>query len=470
MPLVSGSSQKAISKNIRTEINAGKKPAQAAAIAYSVARKNKDEDLDDIPSNSTEPEAIPIQSVKKFDENGWPEIKGNPISKVGVFPYSGAQIEHPDLNPEHIYMVYRPDYELSDKNTIDSFKLLPFTDEHEMLGATDEGLTPAEKKGIHGIIGEDVYFEDGYLKANLKIFSEKLNDLIKSGKKELSIGYRCIYDIQSGIYDGQPYDAIQRQIRGNHVALVEEGRSGSDVAVLDRLTFTLDSKDLKMPDMNKPQGKPEDLKKPEGKDSELEKENMSEDNEGMNLKAVCNALREATGYIEKMMSEKDGTDVDWNKEDMEDGEMEHVERMEDEDLKSFVHKADITDVAETEEEESEKSEGKKDKKVDEEVEREAKQKSAKGMDSKAIFREIAQRDALASKLSRHIGTFDHKEKTLSEVAAYGVRKLGLTCKRGHEESVLQGYLAAAKHSPMIATAQDSAPRSNQIEDYLRGAK
>jgi len=39
MPLVKGKSKKSISKNIATEIRAGKKPAQAAAISFSIARK-----------------------------------------------------------------------------------------------------------------------------------------------------------------------------------------------------------------------------------------------------------------------------------------------------------------------------------------------------------------------------------------------------------------------------------------------
>ena len=463
MPLMSGSSRKAIGTNISELENAGHPRRQSIAIALKKAGKsNQDEELGTIYTN-TLPEVVPIESAKRYDDNGWAEIKGNPISKVGVFPYSGAQIGHPDLDPDKIYMVYRPETELSSEDTLNSFRLLPFTDEHAMLGSSADGLMPAEKKGIHGTIGEDVYFEDGYLKANLKIFSEEVNDLIKNGKKELSIGYRCMYDIQSGVYDGQPYDAIQRQIRGNHVALVEEGRSGPDVAVLDRLTFTFDSKDIEMPDTMKPQGKPEDLKKPEGNDNmenEMEKENLSEDNEGMNMEGICNALREAVGYMEKMMAKKDGTDVDWNKEDMTG----------DEEPKSFVKKADITDIAETEEAEAEKSEGKKDKKVDEEVEKEAHQKPGKGMDAKTLMREISQRDALADKLSKHIGTFDHKEKTLSEVAAYGVRKLGLSCKRGHEESVLQGYLAAAKLNPVVGIAQDSSPRSSQIDEYLKGAK
>ena len=92
------------------------------------------------------------------------------------------------------------------------------------------------------------------------------------------------------------------------------------------------------------------------------------------------------------------------------------------------------------------------------------------MDAKAIFREAAQRDALANKLSQHIGVFDHAEKTLEEVAQYGIRKLGLTCPRGHEQSVLQGYLAAAKVNPVVNIAQDAAPRSSQIDNFLKGAK
>jgi hypothetical protein len=41
MPLKKGSSPKTISKNIRTEMAAGKPVKQAAAIAYNVAGKGK---------------------------------------------------------------------------------------------------------------------------------------------------------------------------------------------------------------------------------------------------------------------------------------------------------------------------------------------------------------------------------------------------------------------------------------------
>ena len=45
MPLEPGSSQAVISKNIETEINHGKDPKQAAAIAYSNAGKSRGDAL-----------------------------------------------------------------------------------------------------------------------------------------------------------------------------------------------------------------------------------------------------------------------------------------------------------------------------------------------------------------------------------------------------------------------------------------
>ena len=160
MPLEKGSSQKTISHNIETEINAGKDPKQAAAIAYSVAKDT--------------------ESNRIVDQNGFVEIKANPISKVGIFDYSGMQVGDKET-PDKIYKVYRPAEELGSEETINSFKLIPFVDEHTMLG--DNGK-PAEEKGVHGTTGEDVYLQDGVLYSNLRIFSNALKNLIEAGKQE----------------------------------------------------------------------------------------------------------------------------------------------------------------------------------------------------------------------------------------------------------------------------------------------
>ena len=298
MPLKSGKSQSTISSNIAELIRAGHPRNQAAAIAYKEAGESKDAEIN--PNNYTEgnPEDDDQdQSARIYDTNGWAEVKDNPISKVGVFPYSGSQIS-PDLEPDKIYKVYRPEEELNNPETINSFKLVPWTDEHAMLGSED-GMQPAEKKGVHGVTGEDVYFDDGYLKANLKVFSNKLAQLIDSGKKELSIGYRCLYDNSPGVYNGESYDFVQRNIRGNHLALVEEGRSGHDVAVLDKFTF--DTKGLIMPEMKE-------------KEKEMEKESKDE-GETMTLEECAKAIRELKEMMSRSMKDEEERDM----EDEEEG-------------------------------------------------------------------------------------------------------------------------------------------------------
>src|SRR5690606_34472966 len=106
MPLKSGSSESVISSNIRELMSTGNYDIkQATAIAYANARSTTDKDSE--------------SSARQYDINGWPEIKNNPLSKVGVFPYPGAQIS-PKLDPEKIYMVYRSAQELENPECIES--------------------------------------------------------------------------------------------------------------------------------------------------------------------------------------------------------------------------------------------------------------------------------------------------------------------------------------------------------------
>jgi hypothetical protein len=443
MPLKKGTSKKVLSQNIAELVNSGYPQKQAVAIAYSKQRQGKDSPLigeNIVPFNmSNTPDAS--SPNRKEDVNGWYEIKENPLSKVGVFPYLGKTI-HESLDPETIYHVYRPAEELSKEDTLKSFRLLPWIDDHVMLGSSDDGLTPAEKKGVQGVIGEEILFDGEYLKGNLKVFSEKLMNLIKNGKKELSIGYRCLYDLVPGVYNGQPYDAIQREIRGNHVALVDEGRSGPDVAVLDSkkadFRITLDAKEFKKMADN----------------LELEKENMDEE---LSLESLHKMIMELKEHMAGMMKGEDA-EMEVKKGCADESEEEKKKEVKDDD--DFVEE-------EEDEEEEEKVEIKDEKPGDMK-----KPEDKHGMDAmkKSWFKEVSARDSLAKRLSHHIGTFDHSDKTLKEVAEYGVKRLGLKCTKGHESSILEGYLAAAKKESRVTAAMDNVEiPSSSVDAYISKA-
>lgn len=353
-------------------------------------------------------------SQRSIDTNNWVEIKNNPLSKVGVFPYLGRSIGAPE--PDKVYYVYRPEEEISDPATIESFKLIPWVDDHTMLGDPESGFTPAEYKGVHGVIGEEVYYKDGILYGNLKLFSETLKRLVDSGKKQLSAGYRCMYEMASGVWNGQKYDAIQRNIRGNHLALVAEGRMGKEVSVLDHLTFTFDTKEFSMSDEEKAKAEAE-AKAKEAKDAEEKEAKEKAEQEA----------KDAEEAAAKEKAEKESMDA-----------KERVAALEKQVSSMAADSAEFKKNA-----------------------------------FKAVVGQVAKRNALYDKLSPHVGAFDHSEMTLAEVAEYGVKKLGIACDAGHEESALNGFLVAAKSSYQSGTvSMDTVHRSksSELDAYINGKK
>lgn len=170
---------------------------------------------------------------KIIDHNNFWYIEKNPISKTGVFPYLGREIGYPGLEPNKIYYVLRSEQELMSPEAIESFELLPITKGHRMLGPQEQGLTPAEKIPQQGIVGEKVFAEGDTLYANIKVTSEQAKNDINNGLKELSLGYFCRWVKETGEYKGQHYDFVQKNIRGNHLAIVPLGRMGHDVRVMD---------------------------------------------------------------------------------------------------------------------------------------------------------------------------------------------------------------------------------------------
>jgi len=321
-----------------------------------------------------------IIDKREIDTNGFVEIPDNPISAVGVYPYLGSMIGGKD--PSKIYYVLRPEEELSRKDTLDSLRLMPIVDDHEMLG---NGETPAEKKGVHGVVGEKVYYDSKakQIKGNLKIHSSGLMDKIDNqGKKDLSAGYRADHDFIAGTFEGKDYDAIQKNIVFNHLALVDSGRMGSGVAVLDQ-------DDISLLTTIHP------LQHEHTKMNHLDK-----------LKAVYQALGEFLG----------------------------------EEAAEPENKVTDEEEKEVEEEEKEKEEKKDDKVMDEAL-------IEKIIDKKVKQRleSVEKRDKLYKKLKPHVGVMDSVDKmTLDSLAAYGVEKLELQCKKGEELATLKGYLSGLK--------------------------
>ena len=181
---------------------------------------------------------------KHIDQNGYMVLEANPISMVGVFPYTGEQIDFDGsfgLDKKRIYYVLRPEEELFSPEAMKSFDGMPLTIGHEMLG---KGFKAVDRKNHEGCIYNVRPSMDmpGYLLADFTIYTDRAKKAIENGTKQLSLGYRCQYERRNGEYAGQPYEFVQTNLRGNHIALVPQGRCGSSVCVCDQaLVITCDS-------------------------------------------------------------------------------------------------------------------------------------------------------------------------------------------------------------------------------------
>ncbi|ENJ6562882.1 DUF2213 domain-containing protein [Proteus mirabilis] len=417
---------------------------------------------------------------RQYDLNGWLEVKDNPISKVGVFDYLGFEIGAPI--PEKIYKVYRPQEELASTETINSFKLMPFVDEHEMLGKDG---TPAETKGIQGVIGERVYFEYPYLRGNIKILSNSALNQIEGGKIELSPGYRCVYDFTPGEFNGERYDAIQRHIRANHLALVDEGRTGADVAVQDHSVITIDTKELIR--MN-----PED----ENKDKPTTDEGAFTPEQLEALKAIIKEVITSTQPAtdnDPEEEKKPSTDSDPDEEqkaeeavekaeiateEAESGEPEAVEKAEvaiEEAVEAIEEAKEHLDQATTDGLHRRlKRLNRSMTAMDEmaSLKRKIKrlEKAKPAMDTGELLKQIGARDSLAHKLTPFIGVFDHSAMTQQQVAEYGVEKLGIQCSKGIEAIALDAWMQGrVPDSQKPSSTMDSAVSNKSIMDKW-GAK
>ena len=174
-------------------------------------------------------------SVRSKDENGFLHVALTPISKATVNPYLGREIEGSaahGFKPDAIYYGLRDPKEL--EKAADTFNGLPLLLEHH---PTDAENLP--KEWVVGSMGTDAVYEKPYLKNSMTVTDAQAIGYIEDGTaKEISCSYRFTPDFTAGTYteaDGSEvhYDFVMRDIRGNHVALVPEGRAGHDVQVAD---------------------------------------------------------------------------------------------------------------------------------------------------------------------------------------------------------------------------------------------
>lgn len=173
-------------------------------------------------------------TVRRIDVDGRMHVEISNISKATVNPYRGSEI--PDwevlgLDANRIYFLLRDPQEL--EKAAPTFNNIPLLSKHIPVSAAEP-----QKEFVVGATGSNASYQAPYLKNSLVVWDAVAIALIESEEqKELSSAYRYRADMTPGVYEGVAHDGVMRDIRGNHVALVEVGRAGPDVVVGDSSTL-----------------------------------------------------------------------------------------------------------------------------------------------------------------------------------------------------------------------------------------
>lgn len=154
-------------------------------------------------------DSIPLSDTY-FTPEGY--LIDNPIlTRVGIFEYHNPDgtIRRELRLPEEVFAA----------ESLASYKGKPVILTHE-AGLVD--VDNVQQEHIGTILSEGM--QDGEnVRAQIVIHDAESLDY---GLRELSLGYTQTPDETPGVWNGQPYDAIQRNIQINHLALVEKARAG----------------------------------------------------------------------------------------------------------------------------------------------------------------------------------------------------------------------------------------------------
>lgn len=403
------------------------------------------------------------QDKKDIDINGYVTYYDVPMTKAGVFPYLGKTIS-PELEPDRVYNVLRPLEELTKPETLKSLEAIPFVIDHTMIG---EGFTKPEDKGVEGTTLQNVQVKGDLITNDLTAYTDRCRQAIDSGKRDLSMGYRCRYDLTPGEYEGQHYDAVQRDIIYNHIALVDEGRMGAECRVTDS-AIVYDSLELQ----NKEKVK-------------MTKITLDEDLKAEIKEEIKNELLGAGGEViekkkEDVIDETAPEAQAFGKpaEDAGEDKRKLIDeiggilngKVDEEILKTIMQKAEelAYNPSETGANDCNGAKG-QDTEPPAAPEKKDDEDKKEGLSMDEAVKYFAKRDNLINRLKPVIGdNADYNKMTVEQVVKYGCDKLDIPVSlRG-----LEGYLAASeKHKKAYVTiAKDSAEKPSNTAEFLRAYK
>lgn len=196
-----------------------------------------------------------------FNEQGF--LHDTPIvTSTGIFEYGlpDGGVRRELRLPEHVFS----------KESLASYAGKPLIITHN-AGSVDKDNVMDE---IVGTILSEGYRDGDNVRC--KIIIHDIDQVKQTKYRELSLGYNLDLVEEPGVWNGEPYDAIQTNIRINHLAIVDNARAG------DQAHLNLDGKKNAMVD---------DIKTTKGGRNTMNEQNVHNDSIDMTPEELIEAIK-----------------------------------------------------------------------------------------------------------------------------------------------------------------------------------
>lgn len=149
------------------------------------------------------------------------------VSRVGVMIYKDGKGKS--------YPEFKPPEELFREETKKSLCYIPVTDKHPKTALVRPYNVKELSVGM--VVDEGKEDMEYFLSSSMVITDQKVIDRIcdkfnKGETQEVSAGYEAQIHEEPGIFNGEKYVTVQRDVVFNHLALVDLGRAGPDVKIV----------------------------------------------------------------------------------------------------------------------------------------------------------------------------------------------------------------------------------------------
>lgn len=149
------------------------------------------------------------------------------VARTGIQEYLGSEVGRPEMRTVR---VYRPPDEVFAADAMKTYAYRPMTNDHPRQPVTADNW----RQVSIGQTGGEVVRDGECVRVPMVLMDGAAIKAFEEGKRELSMGYTATLVFDSGTTpEGEAYDAIQTNLRMNHLALVDRARGGAALRIGD---------------------------------------------------------------------------------------------------------------------------------------------------------------------------------------------------------------------------------------------